>query len=88
MWNRPWLYVATLTGSNKRLSSASAISDYCAYWGVDIHIYYLNEGHAALLTLDLLDRYRPPPRRKSSQESRPTSFGSPRTLRVYDAHAD
>ena len=29
--------------------------------GFDIHIYHLNEGHAALLTLDLLDRYRPPP---------------------------
>ena len=29
--------------------------------GFDIHTYHLNEGHAALLTLDLLDRYRLPP---------------------------
>src|SRR6516164_2597954 len=26
--------------------------------GFDIHTYHLNEGHAALLTLDLMDRYR------------------------------
>lgn len=29
--------------------------------GFNIHTYHLNEGHAALLTLDLLDRYRLPP---------------------------
>ncbi|HEU5171308.1 MAG TPA: alpha-glucan family phosphorylase [Gemmatimonadales bacterium] len=29
--------------------------------GFDIHIYHLNEGHAALLGLDLLNRYRFPP---------------------------
>jgi starch phosphorylase len=28
--------------------------------GFDIHTYHLNEGHAALLTLDLMDRYRLP----------------------------
>jgi starch phosphorylase len=26
--------------------------------GFDVHTYHLNEGHAALLTLDLMDRYR------------------------------
>jgi glycogen phosphorylase len=29
--------------------------------GFDIHTYHLNEGHAALLTLDLLNRFRIPP---------------------------
>ena len=29
--------------------------------GFDLHTYHLNEGHAALLTLELLSRYRLPP---------------------------
>ena len=29
--------------------------------GFDLHTYHLNEGHAALLTLDLLNRWRVPP---------------------------
>ena len=30
-------------------------------FGFDLHTYHLNEGHAALLTLDLLNRWRIPP---------------------------
>jgi starch phosphorylase len=35
----------------------------------DIHTYHLNEGHAAFLTLDLLNRYRIPPEELEEGES-------------------
>jgi glycogen phosphorylase len=37
--------------------------------GFDLHTYHLNEGHAALLTLDLLNRWRIPPEERLAGES-------------------
>jgi glycogen phosphorylase len=37
--------------------------------GFDIHTFHLNEGHAALLTLDLLSRYQLPPQDRKEGES-------------------
>ncbi len=36
--------------------------------GFDLHTYHLNEGHAALLTLDLLNRWRIPPEERIAGE--------------------
>ena len=37
-------------------------------FGFDIHTYHLNEGHAALLTLDLLNRWKVPPEERIAGE--------------------
>ncbi|MBI1220944.1 MAG: alpha-glucan family phosphorylase [Rhodobacteraceae bacterium] len=36
--------------------------------GFDLHLYHLNEGHAALLTLELLNRWRIPPAEPTARE--------------------
>ncbi|GMV63460.1 MAG: hypothetical protein AMXMBFR74_26280 [Parvibaculum sp.] len=37
--------------------------------GFDLHTYHLNEGHAAQLTLDLLNRWRVPTQDRATTDS-------------------
>ena len=46
------------TGSSKKSSSDSAAFGILRALGFQLHTYHLNEGHAALLALDLLNRWR------------------------------
>lgn len=53
--------------------------------GFDIHTYHLNEGHAALLTLDLLNRHQIPPDELEPGES-PYEIGDVREQCVFTTH--
>jgi starch phosphorylase len=54
--------------------------------GFELHTYHLNEGHPALLTVDLLNRWRIPPENLIPGE---VPYDIPDvlcTLRIHDAH--
>jgi starch phosphorylase len=53
--------------------------------GFDLHTYHLNEGHAALLTLGLLNRYREFPENVRESES-PYDVGAVRERCVFTTH--
>ena len=53
--------------------------------GFDLHTYHLNEGHAALLTLDLLNRWRAPPEDLISGEQ-PYDIAEVRARCVFTTH--
>jgi starch phosphorylase len=53
--------------------------------GFDLHTYHLNEGHAALLTLELLNRYQLPPEDVRPGES-PYELGEIRERCVFTTH--
>jgi glycogen phosphorylase len=53
--------------------------------GFDIHIYHLNEGHAALLTLDLLNRWRVAPEDLAPGED-PYDIAEVRARCVFTTH--
>ena len=53
--------------------------------GFDIHTYHLNEGHAALLTLDLLNRFRVAPEDLAPGEP-PYDIANVRSMCVFTTH--
>ena len=53
--------------------------------GFELHTYHLNEGHAALLTLDLLNRWRVPPEDLSPGEA-PYDIAEVRARCVFTTH--
>ena len=53
--------------------------------GFEIHAYHMNEGHAALLTLDLLNRWRVAPEDLGPDETLRHRRGA-RPLRLHDAY--
>lgn len=53
--------------------------------GFDLHTYHLNEGHAALLTLDLLNRWRIPSEERIAGES-PYDIAEVRERCVFTTH--
>jgi starch phosphorylase len=53
--------------------------------GFDLHTYHLNEGHAALLTLDLLNRWRVPPEELIAGEP-PYDIAEVRARCVFTTH--
>lgn len=53
--------------------------------GFDLHTYHLNEGHAALLTLDLLNRWRVPPTELVAGEP-PYDIAEVRARCVFTTH--
>ena len=53
--------------------------------GFDLHTYHLNEGHAALLTLDLLNRWRIPSEERIAGES-PYDIAEVRGRCVFTTH--
>jgi starch phosphorylase len=53
--------------------------------GFDLHTYHLNEGHAALLTLDLLTRGRIPPEERAAGEP-PYDISEVRERCVFTTH--
>lgn len=53
--------------------------------GFEIHTYHLNEGHAALLTLDLLNRFRVPPQDLAPNEPR-YDVADIRSMCVFTTH--
>lgn len=53
--------------------------------GFEIHTYHLNEGHAALLTLDLLNRFRVAPEDLAPNEA-PYDVADVRSMCVFTTH--
>lgn len=53
--------------------------------GFTLHTYHLNEGHAALLTLDLLNQWRIPPEERIPEES-PYDIAEVRERCVFTTH--